>query len=198
VNDEIRQRLRVHFAGVQLTLLSVVVALILENLLGAYRDRPQPFDAAVDAWLFWLQASLILASAVSMWAGFALSLSISSRRPTPVDFIAPFGLLIAMNLAIGAMNPPLPGSFLVAAGAASLLASGIVYLDYRWAGTRGTDGPFAAFVLQFGLAGWTFAAAALYGIGWLGKPGVSVAVALCAVIQLGGFWGSMHQWRAST
>ena len=68
MQESVRDSVRRHFASVQLTLLSIVVALILENLLSAYWERPQPFPSDALQWLFWLQAGLVLATSLSMWS----------------------------------------------------------------------------------------------------------------------------------
>ena len=194
-----RDTVRRHFASVQLTLLSIVVALILENLLSAYWERPQPFSSDALQWLFWLQAGLILATALSMWSGFALSFNyLHLRQPTALDIIAPFGLLITLNLAIGAMQPPLPAWFLLAAGAASLLAGIILFLDTRNSRRRGSAGPLGALIVQMGIAALNLIGAGLVALGWLEVQGACVVVATALIVQTTGIFGIARYWRAAT
>lgn len=90
------------FAAVQLTLLSVIVALILENLLNQVSGT-----SGLDTWqsvVPWLQAAAVAITVITIWSGFALILSVSNRPPATVDFIYPFGLLISLSLAANTLN----------------------------------------------------------------------------------------------
>lgn len=194
-----RETVRRHFASVQLTLLSIVVALILENLLSAYWERPQPFASDALQWLFWLQVGLILATALSMWSGFALSFNyLHLRQPTALDIIAPFGLLITLNLAIGAMQPPLPAGFLLAAGAGSLLAGIILFLDTRNSRRRSRAGPVGALVVQTSIAALNLIGAGAVALGWLEILGACLVVAVALIAQTAGILGIARYWRAAT
>lgn len=88
------------FAAVQLTLLSVIVALILENLLNQLGNSDSNWSSALP----WLQATLVAATVLSIWSGFALLLSTSTRQPAPIDFISPFALLITLTLAANSLG----------------------------------------------------------------------------------------------
>lgn len=194
-----RDSVRRHFASVQLTLLSIVVALILENLLSAYWERPQPFPSDALQWLFWLQAGVVLATALSMWSGFALSFNyLHLRQPTALDIVAPFGLLITMNLAIGAMHPPLPAGFLLAAGAGSFIAGIILYLDTRNSRRRGKAGPVTALSIQMSIALLNLAGSGVLALGWLEVQGASVIVAVGLIAQTASIIGIAGAWRRAT
>lgn len=88
------------FAAVQLTLLSVIVALILENLLNQLGNSDSNWSSALP----WLQAAVVAATVISIWSGFALLLSTSNRQPEPIDFISPFTLLITLTLAANSLG----------------------------------------------------------------------------------------------
>ncbi|HEY5680143.1 MAG TPA: hypothetical protein VIS55_08775 [Pseudomonadales bacterium] len=194
-----RDRVRRHFASVQLTLLSIVVALILENLLSVYWERPQPFESDALQWLFWLQAGLVLATALSMWSGFALSFNyLHLRQPTTLDIIAPFGLLITMNLAIGAMHPALPAGFLLASGSGSLLAGFILFLDTRNSRRRGKSGPVSALAIQISIALLSIAGAGAIAFEWLGIPGACAVLAVALFTQVTSIVGIARSWRLAT
>jgi hypothetical protein len=199
VTESVRDSVRRHFASVQLTLLSIVVALILENLLSAFWERPQPFPSDALQWLFWLQAGLVLATALSMWSGFALSFNyLHLRQPTMLDIVAPFGLLITMNLAIGAMHPPLPAGFLLALGSGSLMAGIILFLDTRMSRRRGSTGPVSALAIQISIAFLSIAGAGAIALEWLGIPGACVVLAVALVTQAASIVGIARSWRQAT
>ncbi len=88
------------FSAVQLTLLSVIVALILENLLNQFSDESLGWSAVLP----WLQSASVAITVVSVWSGFALILTTSERKPEAVDFIYPFGLLITLTLAANSLG----------------------------------------------------------------------------------------------
>jgi|GEM_PF-3349057 len=88
------------FSAVQLTLLSVIVALILENLLNQIGNQSVGWTGPLP----WLQAALVAITVIAVWSGFALILTSSERRPEPVDFIYPFGLLITLTLAANSLG----------------------------------------------------------------------------------------------
>lgn len=88
------------FSSVQLTLLSVTVALILENLLNQLGAITADWSTALP----WLQAGVVAVTVLTIWSGFALILSVSTRQPSAVDFIYPFGLLIALTLAANSVG----------------------------------------------------------------------------------------------
>ncbi|NIP14774.1 MAG: hypothetical protein GWM88_08600 [Pseudomonadales bacterium] len=183
----------------QLTLLSIVVALILENLLSAYLERPQPFATDTLQWLFWLQTGMVLATALSMWSGFALSFNyLHLRQPTALDIIAPFGLLITMNLAVAAMHPALPAGFLLAAGCGSLIAGTILYLDTQNSRRRGKPGPAVALRIQMSIAGLNIAGGGLLALGWLGVTGACVVAGIAFAAQVAGIIGIARAWRDAT
>lgn len=88
------------FSAVQLTLLSVIVALILENLLNQFANQGVGWTGILP----WLQSAVVALTVIAVWSGFALILTSSERKPEPVDFIYPFGLLITLTLAANSLG----------------------------------------------------------------------------------------------
>lgn len=205
LNDQIRSRVRDHFTTVQLTLLSIIVALVLENLLSAFWERGRSDGADLTTVLWWLQAILILLSSISTWAGFGLSLSLNSRRVNFVDVIAPFALLITLNLAVGMLYPGNVSAYLLTVGGASGIA-GIMLLSDVWsfATEAGAErevsiaGPATAMKLQLGIAGWNFAGAALIWLGVLDLRGGCFIIAMACIGQGLGLTGTIRGWRSAT
>lgn len=127
--------LKNRFATVQLTLLSIAVALILENLLSMLLD--------LDRWslLITVQALEVAVSAISMWVGFALGISAVNKPPHLMDFLVHFLLLFTLSTAVFFIaSGQLPGYFLASAlgsGSAALC----LWMDHRVAQRHGSSGP---------------------------------------------------------
>ena len=121
------------FSAVQLTLLSVIVALILESLLNQLGDS----QAGWSAWLPWLQATVIALTVISIWSGFALILTTSERKPSAVDFVYPFGLLIALTLATNSLGATKLLSFFCFLATAGVFACWALYAELRDLGESG-------------------------------------------------------------
>jgi hypothetical protein len=101
-------RIRDHFVTMQLTLLSIVIALVLENLLSRISDLPHNDFSSVAGWLTWMEIALLLASAIATWAGFGFAFASPSRRPAIIDFLTPLLLLATMNAAVHWLYPEPP------------------------------------------------------------------------------------------
>ncbi len=205
MNDQLRSRVRDHFTTVQLTLLSIIVALVLENLLSAFWDREIPgvFDLTTPLW--WLQVALVLLSALSAWAGFGLALSTNSRRVNFVDVLAPFALLITLNLAIGVMHPGNISAYLLAIGSASLIAGFMLVSDVRVSSSivnteteENVEGPKSAMYLQLGIAAWDFAGVGLLWLGVIETLGGCIVIAVAGIVQSVGLSQTIRAWRSVT
>lgn len=134
------------FVNVQLTLLSIAVALILENLLGVFHN------AEIITPLILVQSVEIGISAISMWVGFAYGISSVNKPPHLMDFLVHFLLLFTLSTAvtfIGTGN--LPGYF-IAAGLGSASAALCLRLDVVLAHRAGRQGPNGTFLLLASIA----------------------------------------------
>jgi hypothetical protein len=76
--SEIEERLKTNHATVFLTLVSVVVALALEDLLSQIRASPTLWQADADAFRLWLKVFLALEAAFILWVAYC-SLVLSLR-----------------------------------------------------------------------------------------------------------------------
>ncbi|MEM1437118.1 MAG: hypothetical protein AAGG11_23930 [Pseudomonadota bacterium] len=127
--------LKNRFVTVQLTLLSIAVALILENLLSML------LDLEVWSWLVAAQAFEVGTSAISMWVGFALGISAVNKPPHLMDFLVHFMLLFSLSTAVYFISTGyLPGYFLastVGSGSAALT----LWMDHSTARRYGASGP---------------------------------------------------------
>ena len=186
-----QQRFLERFATVQLTLLSIVVALVLENLLSQLLEMGQ--------WspLVMLQATDILMSSLSMWVGFAYGLSRGATRPTPIDFIGLFALLIFMQLAVRCIATGFVAGFFLAGAGATGSAALMLYKDVRAAKRAGVPGPNGMVYLLLGITLLEVVGALGVYAGWFGQPVAMALIALTALGQATGAWRSMRFWYHS-
>ncbi|MCZ6641480.1 MAG: hypothetical protein O7F71_07885 [Gammaproteobacteria bacterium] len=203
MNDQ-RSHIRDHFTTLQLTLLSIIVALVLENLLGAFWDRETPGVVDLTTVLWWLQVGLVLLSALSAWAGFALTLTSRSRRANFVDVLAPFALLITLNLAIGVLHPGSLSAYLLAIGSASLIAGFMLLSDVRASSLEpsveatGLEGPESAMKLQLSLGACYFIGVVLLWFGIIETLGGCIILTLACIGQSYGLYRTIQGWQIAT
>jgi len=187
-----RTRARRGFATVQLTMLSIVVALILENLLGTL------FDLDVWSSLILLQALDVLASSLSMWVGFGLALTLVEKQPSYSDFLNPFFMLILLSLAVRCIaTGNLPGFFL--AGALATASSTFnLWTEVRRARLGGVQGPTTIYRLLISTTCIELIAAACFYLGWgnLALAHIFLLLALC--LQCAASSNSINSWRRVT
>jgi len=145
------QILKDKFATVQLTLLSIIVALVLENLLNELSQSEILWGATLASAVLWLQVLVILATVMCIWSGFAIALSLG-RSPYWGDFIAPMGLLIALFAAATNLYPQPAHWWFVAVAFGSGLSGWILHYDSLSAEKAGHPGPQTAMKIQLGLA----------------------------------------------
>lgn len=122
-------QVRESFVTVQITVLSIIVALGLENLTGALADAP-----TVEGWWLasrWLQVLLFATVLIVMWGGFSLTAATTRRPPSLLDLIAPFALLGCMNWAAWGIQSVALHQVLMAIGVSSSLSALMIYADYR-------------------------------------------------------------------
>lgn len=155
-----RNRARRGFATVQLTMLSIVVALILENLLGTLFE--------LDHWtpLILLQSLDVLASALSMWVGFGLALTLVDKQPTLSDFLNPFFMLILLSLAVRCIATGNIQGFFFAGALATLSSTINLGVEVAAARKLGGEGPTTIFKLLITTTTVEFIATAVMGLGW--------------------------------
>ncbi|MEM7216753.1 MAG: hypothetical protein AAF515_00210 [Pseudomonadota bacterium] len=135
------------YAVVQLTLLSITVALILENLLGQVDDPSVDWSAP----LTWLQGALIVVTVINIWSGFALVQSITTRAPQIVDLIYPFGLLIFLTLAANSLADGKHLRFLASIVMSGSFACWALWTESNYAELTNTPGvPKMVFYFQLG------------------------------------------------
>lgn len=155
----------VNFATVQLTFLSIVVALILENALGELSERPVLWAGSPDALLLWLQVLTVGFATIATWAGFAISLSFG-RPAVASDFVLPVLLLVCLYTGGTTFFPTPVEYWMLALAAASAVASFMLWRDVLYARSGGFIGPRNAFRSQIALVLLYLTGALALFIGW--------------------------------
>lgn len=185
------------FAAVQLTLLSVIVALILENLLNQVSGA-----GALATWtnpIPWLQAAGVAVNVITIWSGFALIMSVSDRPPATVDFIYPFGLLIALSLAANSVNAPQTWLYFMYLGIGGVFAFWTLHTEQRYIEMTGaTTGVRRATLIQGVDALFCFAAMTALLVFAIPDWLLSLLLSIAIVIQLFAARGTMQGWRYAT
>lgn len=183
--------LKDRFATVQLTLLSVVVALILESLLGTLFSM-QEWGVMVG-----VQALDILVSALAMWVGFAYGISATDKQPHALDFLGPFGLLIFLNLSIRFMDTGQLTAYFFSSALGSLTAAASLWLDCHGARKLGQVGPVTSMRLLMGIALWEALIGVLVALSLVGAEFAIAMLAVATLLQAIGVAKSINWWRKS-
>ncbi|MCR9278511.1 MAG: hypothetical protein NXH85_11100 [Pseudomonadaceae bacterium] len=180
-----------NFATVQLTFLSIVVALILENALGELSVRDMLWQPGTEALVLWLQVLTVGFATIATWAGFAISLSFG-RPATSSDFVLPVLLLVCLYSA-GTTFFPVPVQYwMLALAAASSVAGCMLWKDIRFAQLGGFIGPRNAFRSQLALVALYLSGALVMTIGWnAALPWLVVGVGIEAI----GLYSALSAWN---
>jgi len=198
------RRVREHFSTIQITMVSIVVALALQEWL----DRLPMVDALWQpSWVavrVWCQALVSFAIILKMWTGFVLAAATSQRVPRALDLIGPMGILVFVDAQIASIDVDHELRWLYILGVGSLAAAAFI------AGQRmtfvtgpGTDArttrtftslPDAATVETWIGAGALVAALAHQTIGF-GERGLLAVFAVLLVVQIASAVGPIMAWR---
>lgn len=183
------------FATVQLTFLSIVVALILENALGSLSDNPLLWAWTEGSLILWLQIVILSSATIASWAGFAISISFG-RPAGASDFVYPVLLLVCLYAAGTTLYPASePHMYLLASAAASTVAGLMLVNDVRFVRERGFDGPTSAAWSQAALAVLFLAGALAWRL-----AGISTIPFLVvgALVEMIGLASALNAWRGSS
>jgi hypothetical protein len=119
-------RARAHFPQIQITMVSIIVALALQQWL----DRLPTIDAMWEltqvAVRIWCQALVAFVIIAKMWSGFVLAGVVNERVPTAVDMLGPLGILIFVDAQIASIGVDHALRWWLVLGAGSLLAAAFI------------------------------------------------------------------------
>ena len=139
---------RTLFPTVQITLVSIIVALSLEQLLDALPEIDALWRADFEAARIWCQVLTVFAIIVKIWSGFVFSAVMRTSLPRAIDFLAPIGLLVFVDAQIATLGDPVLRWWIII-GLGSFLAT--VYL----ASQQGAPPPADASAWQIGMC-WNY------------------------------------------
>lgn len=180
------------YATVQLTMLSIVIALVLENLLGTLFE--------IDHWtpLVLLQSLGVLASSLSMWVGFGLALTVVDKQPNYSDFLNPFLMLIFLSLAVRCIATGNIAGFFLAGALGTASSTFNLWLEILGARKVGLEGPITIFRLLFITTTVELLGAAVMGLGW-NHVGIACGFLITAFsVQAYASNHSIRMWRLAT
>ena len=102
--NEIDLRVRQNYPALLMMLVSLIVALVFENLIGVIRERPVLWGASPETLFFWSQCLVGLTGPLCYW--FTLSLSASAVRAvfSPQDTVASILAAIAFNALVAGID----------------------------------------------------------------------------------------------
>ena len=184
--------MRDQFVTVQITLLSVIVALILENLLGVLHG-PESVEGTAW-WIRWLSVSALAGALLSTWGGFTVLAILSTRPPSLLDFIAPCGLLVLLVQAVIGIGNNHPRQILLFLAAASALAAWSLWVETRYFNTQREEGPRVPALVQSGIAVVSLLAAGAYYT--LQEQWIAVAaLGLMTITQCRNVYGIVLTWQ---
>lgn len=192
--DDRALRIRESFRTVQLTMISIVLALALENLLERLRHVPL-LTLDPEGILVGLQALALVATVLAMWSGFAYVVLFTTRPPSFADFVTPIVLLVLLDLTIRAIGTAGLVPWFAIAGVGSWLVALQIRPEWRM---RKTPRMWRSLLLQVVLGVGGLLGALLVAVGVLGLAGATALVALFLAIQSAAAWGTVQLWIRRT
>ena len=193
------------FSQLYVTIVGVVVALGLENLVSEIRTFESIWSFRPESLLLWAQGVGIFGVLSTIWVGMSL-LTINVRwTPQLNDAIAPLGLFVLVNLAIAAMGADTAHLFLYVAAFGSTVGvfnlrdhhsrvrrerQNVDVMEHALTGTQ------SVFQLTMGFILLIFAI--LVHVGVLDLMGAIIATVVMAAGQLGGTLLAFHAGKNMT
>ncbi len=201
--NEIDLRVRQNYPALLMMLVSLIVALVFENLVGVIRERPVLWDASPETLFFWSQCLVGLAGPLCYW--FTLSLSASAVRAvfSPRDTVASILAAVAFNALVAGIGSFAPSvwllvfAFLFARAWLAFRGYGKVYArDPLVGGDVSTHRGSGRMMVGAGL--FVAAAALFLHIEVIGLLGASAGVvtATAFVVAAHAMW--FREWQAAT
>jgi len=198
------RRVREHFSTIQITMVSIVVALALQEWL----DRLPTVDALWQpSWVavrVWCQALVSFAIILKMWTGFVLAAATTQRVPRPIDLIGPMGILVFVDAQIACIDVDHALRWLYILGVGSLAAAAFIAGQrMSFEATPGTDAgtarAFSSLPDPATVETWIGAAALAFALGHqtigFGEGGLLAVCAVLLVVQLASATGPILAWR---
>jgi hypothetical protein len=186
------------FPTVFLTLVSIVVALGIENLLGhvgaQFGDAPPDIKPLIVA-----QAVTIFLVVGAIWISYASMLMTTRWDPRFEDFYAPLAILALLYFAIQAIGTNQTAWFFLTSFGWCNAGLGIWFRDPAAEESRMHREPdgWRAIVCVLGLGVLAFVSGVASLLGAMGSTAAAVVVSLMAAAQLLGAWFHFRWLRAA-
>ena len=206
--SETVRRVRAQFSTIQITMVSIVVALALQEWL----DRLPTVDVLWSpSWVavrVWLQAATAFAIILTMWTGFVLGAATSLRVPRPIDLLGPMGLLVFVDAQIGSIDAEHALRWLYVLGVGSLVAAAFIagqqmrFDEQRRIERSAGAGRLRGFALLPNPATvetWIGAVALVFALFHqtidFGEPGLLAICAVLFIVEAASAVGPLMAWR---
>ena len=120
------RRARAHFPTIQITMVSIIVALALQQWLDRLPAVDAMWEPTLVAARIWCQALTAVVIIVKMWSGFVLASVVTERVPSALDLLGPIGILIFVDAQIASIGVDHVLRWWYVLGAGSLLAAAFI------------------------------------------------------------------------
>ncbi len=117
---------RALFPTIQITLVSIVVALALQQLLDRLPTVDALWEFTIVAAGIWCQALVAFVIIIKMWTGFVLTAVVTDRVPRALDLLGPIGVLIFVDAQIASIGVEHTLRWWYVMGAGSLVAAAFI------------------------------------------------------------------------
>ena len=187
------------FSNVALTLISIIVALGIEHLLGHISVQISNADG-ITLFLVAAQGVTTFLCIGAIWIAYATMLMTAAWQPRFQDFFAPLLILSLLYFWISAIGAGGPSWFYLATIGWALAVPGNRFglpdaVAVRW--KPGTAESRPSMLSHVALCLLAAGGGAATQIGALGGAGAAVLVSLMAVVQLFGAWFHFQWWRST-
>ena len=187
------------FSNVALTLISIIVALGIEHLLGHISTQISDADGTIR-FLVAAQGVTTFLTIGAIWIAYASMLMTAAWQPRFQDFFAPLLILSLLYFWISAIGASGPSWFYFAMLGWAIALYGTRFSLPKTVASRLR--PRSAEARPLMLSYIALCLLAVSGgvatqIGALGGAGTTVLVSLMAVVQLLGAWFHFQWWRAA-
>ena len=186
-------------SNVSLTLISTIVALGIEHLLGHISIQISDADGTTR-FLVAAQGVTTFLTIGAIWIAYASTLMTAAWQPRFQDFFAPLLILSLLYFWISAIGASGPSWFYFAMLGWAIALYGNRFglpepVASRWRPRSAEARPFM--LTHVALCVLAAGGGAATQIGALGGAGATVLVSLMAVVQLLGAWFHFQWWRAA-
>ncbi len=195
---------RTLFPTIQITLVSIIVALALQQLLNLLPTLDALWEFTIVAARIWCQALVAFVIIIKMWTGFVLAAVVTDRVPRAIDLLGPMAVLIFVDAQIASIGVEHTLRWWYVMGAGSLVAAWFIagqmsIVSGSAARVADDDRVATGFrrpaVVEAAAGVLALGIAVLHHLIELGEVGLLVAGAIYLVGQLLSAVGPIVSWR---